>query len=34
MGIPIVHTILKAGFPLVVHNCSQAAVDELVAEGT
>jgi 2-hydroxy-3-oxopropionate reductase len=33
MGKSIAHNILKAGFPLVVHNRSQAAVDELVAAG-
>jgi 2-hydroxy-3-oxopropionate reductase len=33
MGKSIVRNILKAGFPLVVHNRSRAAVDELVAEG-
>ncbi len=33
MGKPIALNILKAGFPLVVHNRSQAAVDELVAAG-
>jgi len=33
MGKAIARNILKAGFPLVVHNRSQAAVDELVAEG-
>ena len=33
MGKSIARNILKAGFPLVVHNRSQAAVDELVAEG-
>jgi len=33
MGKSIAHNILKAGFPVVVHNRSQAAVDELVAEG-
>ncbi|MCL4559035.1 MAG: NAD(P)-binding domain-containing protein [Chloroflexi bacterium] len=33
MGKSMAHNILKAGFPLVVHNRSQAAVDELVAEG-
>ncbi len=33
MGKPMAHNILKAGFPLVVHNRSRAAVDELVAEG-
>lgn len=33
MGKSIARNILKAGFPLVVHNRSQAAVAELVAEG-
>jgi len=33
MGGSIARNILKAGFPLVVHNRSHAAVDELVAEG-
>ena len=33
MGKTIARNILKAGFPLVVHNRSRAAVDELVAEG-
>ena len=33
MGKSIAHNILKAGFPLVVHNRSQAAVAELVSEG-
>jgi 2-hydroxy-3-oxopropionate reductase len=33
MGKSIARNILKAGFPLVVHNRSHAAVDELVAEG-
>ena len=33
MGKSIARNILKAGFPLVVHNRSQAAVDELVADG-
>lgn len=33
MGKPIARNILKAGFPLVVHNRSRPAVDELVAEG-
>jgi 2-hydroxy-3-oxopropionate reductase len=33
MGKNIARNILKAGFPLVVHNRSQAAVEELVAEG-
>ncbi len=33
MGKSIARNILKAGFPLVVHNRSQVAVAELVAEG-
>jgi 2-hydroxy-3-oxopropionate reductase len=33
MGKAIAHNILKAGFPLVVHNRSQVAVDELVSAG-
>jgi 2-hydroxy-3-oxopropionate reductase len=33
MGKPIARNILKSGFPLVVHNRSQAAVEELVHEG-
>lgn len=33
MGKSIARNILKAGYPLVVHNRSRAAVDELVAEG-
>lgn len=33
MGKSIARNILKAGFPLVVHNRSRAAVDELVMEG-
>ena len=33
MGKNIARNILKAGFPVVVHNRSQAAVSELVAEG-
>lgn len=33
MGKSIARNILKVGFPLVVHNRSRAAVDELVAEG-
>lgn len=33
MGKSMARNILKAGFPLVVHNRSQAAVTELVAEG-
>ena len=33
MGKSIARNILKAGFPLVVHNRSQSVVDELAAEG-
>ncbi len=33
MGKSIARNILKAGFPLVAHNRSRAAVDELVGEG-
>ncbi len=33
MGKSIARNILKAGFPLVVHNRSRSAVDELVSEG-
>jgi 2-hydroxy-3-oxopropionate reductase len=33
MGKSIARNILKAGFPLIVHNRSRQAVDELVAEG-
>ncbi|HJS17442.1 MAG TPA: NAD(P)-binding domain-containing protein [Anaerolineales bacterium] len=33
MGKSIARNILKAGFPLVVHNRSRRAVDELTAEG-
>lgn len=33
MGKSIARNILKSGYPLVVHNRSRAAVDELVAEG-
>lgn len=33
MGKSMARNILKAGFPLVVHNRSRAAVDELTAEG-
>ena len=33
MGKSIARNIMKAGFPVVVHNRSRAAVDELVAEG-
>ena len=33
MGKSIARNILKAGFPLIIHNRSRLAVDELVAEG-
>jgi 2-hydroxy-3-oxopropionate reductase len=33
MGKSIARNILKAGFPVVVHNRSQSAVEELIAEG-
>ena len=33
MGKSMARNILKAGFPLIVHNRSRATVDELVAEG-
>ena len=33
MGKPIVSNLLKAGFPVTVHNRSQAAVETLVSEG-
>jgi 2-hydroxy-3-oxopropionate reductase len=33
MGKPMARNILRAGYPLVVHNRSRAAVDQLVAEG-
>lgn len=33
MGKSMARNILKAGFPVVVHNRSQTSVDELVAEG-
>lgn len=33
MGKSIARNILKAGFPLIVHNRSRGAVDDLVAEG-
>ena len=33
MGKSIARNILKAGFPLIIHNRSRAAVDELVIEG-
>jgi 3-hydroxyisobutyrate dehydrogenase len=33
MGKPMARNLLKAGYPLVVHNRSRAAVDELAKEG-
>jgi 2-hydroxy-3-oxopropionate reductase len=33
MGKPMAHNLLKAGYPLVVHNRSQPPVDELVTAG-
>ena len=33
MGKSIARNILKAGFPVVVHNRSRGAVEELAAEG-
>ncbi|MCB0101754.1 MAG: NAD(P)-binding domain-containing protein, partial [Anaerolineales bacterium] len=33
MGKSIARNILKAGFPVMVHNRSRAAVDELIADG-
>ena len=33
MGKPMAHNLTKAGYPLVVHNRSRAAVDELSKEG-
>jgi 2-hydroxy-3-oxopropionate reductase len=33
MGAPMVRNLLKAGFPVVVHNRSQAIVEVLVSEG-
>jgi 2-hydroxy-3-oxopropionate reductase len=33
MGKPMARNLLKAGYPLVIHNRSQAAVDELSREG-
>jgi 2-hydroxy-3-oxopropionate reductase len=33
MGKPIARNILRAGYPLVVHNRSQGSVNELVGEG-
>jgi 2-hydroxy-3-oxopropionate reductase len=33
MGKPMARNLAKAGYPLVVHNRSRAAVDELVSSG-
>ena len=33
MGKPMARNLLKAGYPLVIHNRSRAAVDELSKEG-
>src|SRR5712691_9866121 len=33
MGKPMAHNLLKAGFPMVVHNRYQEVTDELVAAG-
>jgi 2-hydroxy-3-oxopropionate reductase len=33
MGKPMARHLLKAGYPLIIHNRSQAAVDELTKEG-
>ena len=33
MGKPIARHLLNAGYPLVIHNRSRAAVDELAKEG-
>ncbi|MCL4544061.1 MAG: 2-hydroxy-3-oxopropionate reductase [Chloroflexi bacterium] len=33
MGRPMAHNLVKAGYPLIVHNRSRAAVQELVAVG-
>ena len=33
MGKPMARNLLKAGYPLVVHNRSRTAVDELSKEG-
>lgn len=33
MGKPIARNLMKAGYPLTVHNRSRSSVDELVAEG-
>src|SRR4030067_1494099 len=33
MGKSMARNLIKAGFPLVIHNRSRGAVDELIAEG-
>ena len=33
MGKPMARNLLKAGYPLIIHNRSRAAVDELSQEG-
>ncbi|MGZ9188387.1 MAG: NAD(P)-binding domain-containing protein, partial [Candidatus Binatia bacterium] len=33
MGKPMARNLLKAGYPVIVHNRSRAAVDELSKEG-
>src|SRR5450756_392578 len=33
MGRPMARNLLKAGYPLIVHDVTRAAVDDLVAEG-
>jgi 2-hydroxy-3-oxopropionate reductase len=33
MGCPMARNLLKAGYPLIVHDVTRAAVDDLVAEG-
>ncbi len=33
MGKPMTRALMRAGFPVIVHNRSQAAVDELASEG-
>ena len=33
MGKPMAHNLLKAGFPLVVHNRHQEVTDEFLAAG-
>src|SRR5690242_11037166 len=33
MGKPMARNLMKAGYPLVVHNRSRGSVDELAAEG-